>query len=78
MGVRGGPIKPNGKVYYFRIGYGSRSFETATFDHANLGDAYDAMRKVYRGAQVAAVNPKAFAEDGLPSFPGCESRRARV
>ena len=78
MGVRDGPLKPRGPVYYFRIAQGGRSFETATYGHATVQDAYDAMRRVYRGAQVAAVNPQEFAEDGLPWFPGCESRRARV
>jgi hypothetical protein len=78
MGLRDGPLKPRGPVYYFRIGRGGRSFETATFGHADINEAYDAMRKAYRGCQVAAVNPEAMAEDGLPWFPGCESRRVSV
>jgi hypothetical protein len=78
MGIRGEPLKHNGKTYYFRIARGSTSFETATFGHATVQDAYDAMRRVYRGCQVAAVNPKEMAQDGLPWFPGCESPRARV
>jgi len=78
MGLRGGPFKPDGPVFYFRVGIGGRSFETAVIDQKTINDAYDALRRVYPGHQVAAVNPTDFAEDGLPWFPGCGSPRKSV
>lgn len=75
MGLLGAPFKPSGPVFYFRVSDGARSFETALTGHPNVHDAYDALRKIYPGRQIAAVNPTEFAEDGLPWFPGCGSPR---